>query len=238
LIPAAIVCVSQDTLQKHQRIGYKSPVFEIIHNGVDLRVFRPSDTDRVRMRKELGVGQEEVLVGFVARWDPYKDHENLFKALALLIEQGLIFRCALVGAGMDASNIPLINLVQQHKLQSHVILAGPRHDIPAVMNALDLHVLSSSAESFGNVVVEAMACGTPCVVTDVGAAALIVGDTGWVVPPGQPIALAAGIEQAFANLGEQKKHARGQRRRERMKRGFSLDAMVNSYIRLWKQVAK
>ena len=107
-------------------------------------------------------------------------------------------RCVLVGRGMTGENAELAALIEQLGLAERIVLAGPSDDVPAVMNGLDVHVLSSCAEGFPNVVAEAMACSAYCVVTDVGDAAFIVGETGIVVPPEQPEALARGIEPGWA----------------------------------------
>ena len=96
----------------------------------------------------------------------------------------------LVGRGMTGENAELAALIERLGLAERIVLAGPSDDVPAVMNGLDVHVLSSCAEGFPNVVAEAMACSAYCVVTDVGDAAFIVGETGIVVPPEQPEALA------------------------------------------------
>jgi len=120
-------------------------------------------------------------------------------------------------------------------LDDHVILLGPRSDILAIMNALDLHILSSFSESMPLAIIEAMACGTPCVVTDVGDANLVVGNTGWVVPPKDAKALAVSIETAIKALKKNGKDELGQRCRKIIEEKYSLDVMVESYVKLWKK---
>lgn len=120
-------------------------------------------------------------------------------------------------------------------LLEHVRLLDQRSDIPAVMNALDVHVLSSTTEGFPNVVAEAMTCGTPCVTTDVGDAALIVGDTGWVVPSSSSEQLFEAITKALnekqTNAGAW--NARQQAARQRIEDNFSIETMVGKYHRVW-----
>lgn len=146
-------------------------------------------------------------------------------------------RCALVGPGMTKDNADLVALVKAHNLWEQVLLLGPRDDIPAVMNALDTHVLSSSfGEAFPNVVAEAMACGTPPIVTDVGDAALIVGDCGWVVAPKDAVRLAGAIADAMAAMGcAESWQARKQACRERVTEEFSLARMTAAYRAVWQE---
>lgn len=238
VLPVAIVFVSKESIEIHRKLGFRSSVNKIIPNGVDLIHFRINETERIQIRSEWGIGSDELLLGFVARWDPYKDHRNLLEALSLLAEKSIVFRCALVGSEMDEENLPLTALIAAYGLVKHIILAGPRPDIPAVMNALDLHVLSSIGEAFPNAILEAMACGTPCVTTDVGGVASIVGDTGWVVPPRAPEALATAIESAIGAFDGKGKGALGRACRERIEQHFNLNAMVDSYIKLWKESVK
>lgn len=236
VIPLAIVYVSKEALEAHRKLGFRSSLSLTILNGVDIERFRPDHTERSRIREEWGVGPEDFLLGYVARWDPYKDHRNLLSALSILAERAIPFRCALVGAEMDAGNAALAGEISAHGLEKRMIAAGSRSDIPAVMNALDLHVLSSAAEAFGNVTVEAMAAGTPCVTTNVGPATLIVGNTGWLVEPNAPHALAATIESAMVKIKEKGKYRLGEATRDRVKRLFSLERMVQSYLTLWNDL--
>jgi glycosyltransferase involved in cell wall biosynthesis len=104
------------------------------------------------------------------------------------------------------------------------------------MNALDLHVLPSVGEAFPNVVAEAMACGTPCVVTDVGDAAYIVGDTGWVVPPKDSSRLAQAIQDAMLEIQTSGRETFGIKCRERIQNNFSLEKVADAYIGLWQRV--
>jgi glycosyltransferase involved in cell wall biosynthesis len=237
-VPAAIACCSVHATAVHQAIGYQANKFTVIPNGYDLARFTPDDAARARLRAEWGVVGNEIMLGMVARWDPQKDHENLLKALANLMAAGVNFRCILVGTGMHESNTALAGLLHSLVLQDRVILAGPRDDIPAVMNALDLHVLSSAGEAFPNALAEAMACGTPCVTTDVGDAALIVGETGWVVPPQNSERLAQGIFEGLAVLSSRGRAVIGNECRQRIKENFSVDRMVDAYVTLWQRVIK
>jgi glycosyltransferase involved in cell wall biosynthesis len=236
-IPAAIACCSGQAASVHQAIGYCAEKFTVIPNGYDLSRFMPDPEAGKRLRLEWGIQPDQALIGMVARWDRQKDHDNLLRALAQFKDHGAMFRCALVGTGMDRNNAILVSKIDQLGLTDRVILAGRRDDIPAVMNALDLHVLSSAyGEAFPNVVAEAMACGTPCVVTDVGDAALIVGPAGWVVPPQDAEALARGIQQSLAAVGAKGAAVLGQNCRARIEENFGLEKMVAAYVRLWEHV--
>lgn len=235
--PARIVACSEAAMSAHKEFGYKEPGFVVIPNGVDLDVFSPNVASRYRLRTQWGVSDKVPIVGMVARFDPYKHHTNLIEALHLVSLRGCVFRAVLVGSQVDQENVHLTQLVTALGLTDKVRLLGPTNDVPSVMNAIDVHVLSSSAESFGNVLIEAMACGTPCVTTHVGDAALIVGDTGWVVPPRDPLALAASIQNALQAWQDRDQWAKRQTAcRARIVKNFSIDAMVRRYREVWRAV--
>src|SRR5690606_35425298 len=147
-------------------------------------------------------------------------------------------RCVLIGHGMDASNLELAALLRRHGVAEHVILLGRRDDGPALMNGLDIHVLSSRAEGFPNVVAEAMATGVLCVVTDVGDAAAMVDDTGWIVPSRNAAALAGAIDAAVAVLDMPERLERAERGRRRVEDLYSLQAMVDNYHVVWRRLAQ
>ncbi len=233
-VPIAIVSNSEHAAEVHVQAGYSPDKLVNIPNGYPLNRFRPDETARDELLHELNLKHDVVLMGMVARFDPYKDHENLFGALLTVARKGRQVTCLLVGHGMSMTNQPLAHLVGKYGVQEMVKLIGPRDDVPKIMAALDAHVLSSAAESFPNVLAEAMACGTPCVTTDVGDAALIVGDTGWVVPHSDPAALAHAIQEALDEMKDSAKwNTRKEACRKRVIENYSLERMIVSYIRVW-----
>lgn len=232
-LPRKIVCCSVESARAHETMGYRAKRLHLIPNGYDLSRFAVDPRAGTRVRMEWGVGGEDVLIGMVARWHPVKNHANLLCALAMVPPH---IRCVLVGTGMEASNAGLTNLLRRYGVEQRVLLAGPRDDIPAVMNALDVHVLASDGEAFPNAVAEAMACGTPCVTTAVGDAPLIVGTVGEVVPVRDSPALARAIVETTARLRQEGPARVGARCRARIERKFSLQSMVSKYVRLWESV--
>ena len=108
-----------------------------------------------------------------------------------------------------------------------------------IMNGLDIYVQSSSyGEGFPNVVAEAMSCGTPCVVTDVGDASFIVGKTGWIVPPKNSSKLANAIEASFKEIDKNHWNERRNKARSRIRNEFDINKMIKSYNKLWNLVYK
>lgn len=229
-LPRLIICCAQDARMRHEQAGYVGEKLVTIPNGYDLSRFTHDEAGRTRLRKAWQVGPETWLFGCVARWDPLKDHANLLEAFARLRQRypDAPLRCVLVGRDMDAGNQALVDMLQRLGIEDDVILAGPSQEIPAVMSALDTHVLSSLAEGFPNVVAEAMACGTPVVATDVGDAAMIVGPDGWLVPARDPAALAEGMAQAWQARG-----AGADSGRASVKARFGLERMARRYQDVW-----
>lgn len=236
-VPSYIVSCSQTGVDVHRDLGYASSKFRVIPNGYDVERFVPDAQARSRLRDHFGVPWNLPILGMVARFDPYKDHRTLLSALARLKVQREDFLCLLVGTGMIADNPKLCAWLDEFDLRDQVRLLGPRTDIPALMNALDVHVLSSSMEAFPNVLCEAMACGVPCVTTDVGDAGKIVGETGWRVPPGNPALLAQAITRAlYAKRTDLSVWtARQEAARRRIMDNFSINQMTAKYHQVWQE---
>lgn len=235
VIPSRIISCSDEGARHHASLGYASERLVVVPNGYDLERFRPDPDARARVRAEWQVGADDLVIGMVARFDPLKDHGNLIAAMRQVQDMGREVVWVLAGNDMTPQNETLTSLLQQQGIRAPVHLLGARPDIPAIMNGLDIHVLSSLLEGFPNVVSEAMACGTPCVTTAVGDAALIVGDTGWVVPARDAGSLAQGIAHAIGARQDASAWVqRSQAARARIAERFSAATMCNGYRAVWK----
>lgn len=212
--------------------GFPVTKTSVIPNGINTDHFLPDPCARQKIRKEFALSDEEIVIGLVARLDPMKDHPVFFKAAVTLMQQNLQVRFLCVGDGNESYRTELHTLAEQSGLGSNLIWVGSRNDMPSIYNALDILVSTSYTEGFPNVIAEAMACGVPCVVTDVGDSRLIVGDTGFVVPPKQPDVLAQKIQRMIELLSTQREKLILQTR-DRIVKNFSANAMVMAtYSRL------
>jgi glycosyltransferase involved in cell wall biosynthesis len=239
-VPRTIISCSKGAASLHVSLGYDRGRMTIVPNGYNVSSFSHDAAARRALRNAWGIPGDAVVLGTVARWDPQKDHPNLLQALSEVdVASPRSIRLVLVGPDMTESNPDLMSLLRKHGWQDRTVLLGRRRDVPAIMSALDLHVLPSVAEAFPNVLAEAMACETPCVVTDTGDAALIVGETGWVVPPRDPHALARALDEAMTSLAD---HQSGRElqvaARARIVDNFSLDRMVRGYADTWRNALR
>ena len=239
LIPKFIITVSKKAKKIYEKIGYNGKIIKFIPNGYDLSILKINKHQKKNFKKKIKIKKKIPLIGKVARFDPQKDHLNLLNALSLIRSKNINFLCVLVCFNMNKKNINLMSDIKRLKLTNHVKLLGQNDDISEVMNGLDLHILSSSyGEGFPNVVAESMACGTPCVVTDVGDSALVVGKTGWIVPPKNPAKLAKAVENALLEKGSNKWNKRCKKARLRIKQNFSIGNMIKLYDKGWNRVYK
>jgi glycosyltransferase involved in cell wall biosynthesis len=187
----AIIVNSEAGMRHAARRGMPQQRMIIVRNGIDTGMFRPDRASGDRLRALWHCDDDIVLVGVVGRLDPMKDHETFITAAALVRDRDIRFVC--VGQGDESHAAMLRQRAEEAGLAARLVWAGRQDDMPSVYNALDICCLSSMTEGFPNVLGEAMACGVPCVTTDVGDAAMIVGDTGIVVPPSNPEELADGL---------------------------------------------
>ena len=231
-LPHNIVCNSVNSACIHQSIGFKSQSFVIIPNGFDVDFFQPDSQSKSKILSELSIPPNSSLVGLLARFHPQKNHKGFVEAAAQVIKANSRVYFLLAGADVDWNNAALVSWIDEHGLRNRFRLLGRRDDIPSFLAALDVAVCASWGEGFPNVVGEAMACEIPCVVTDVGDCADIVGDTGWVVKPGDFHALGGSIISALM-MPRVERMSMGKRARERIIKHYALPAIVSRYENLY-----
>ncbi len=235
-IPKMIVCCSEESKQVHAGLGYVEDRMLVIPNGFDLEAFGPSKEAKKSLRSELGLKQDSMLIGMAARFNPQKDHFTLIQAARQLKNQGGEFFFVLCGQGIDWENDKVSGWIKEAGLEDRFFLLGPRSDMPRITAAFDMAWLSSAyGEGFPNVLGEAMACGVPCVATDVGDSAEIIGDTGRIVPPKDPNALAESIKKLI-DIGPEGRANIGKRARQRVGERFELGTVVRQYQELYLSV--
>jgi glycosyltransferase involved in cell wall biosynthesis len=234
--PDRILYNSRTASAQHGAIGYRTEKTLVIPNGFDTVLFAPSPEARQSVRSELGVAESTFLIGLVGRFHPMKGHASFLRAAKLLLEQYPDVQFVLSGKEVSWSNQFLCDLVQRLGLVERVHLLGERQDMPRITAALDIASSSSSyGEGFPNVIGEAMSCAVPCVVTDVSDLPWVVGETGKVIPPRDPKALAEAWAELI-ELGIEGREALGQAARRRVIQYFPLDRVVAQYEALYESV--
>lgn len=235
-LPSKIVCCSEQSRRNYERDGFDRTRMLVIPNGFDMDAFRPDADAREAIRRELRVPADAALVGLVARFDPLKDHATFLRAAAHLVRTQPDTHFLMCGHNVDRDNLELVAQIEAVGLRDRCHLLGARRDVARIHASLDVATSSSISEAFPLVVGEAMACGTPCVVTDVGDSALVVGPTGRVVPPKDPAALAAAWGEMLA-LGPAGRTTLGLAARQRVRERFDLRAVTRRYEALYEQLA-
>jgi len=196
-VPRAILCNSVKAAEVHVERGYDTRKIHIIPNGVDTTRHQPDPAAYRSVRAELGLPASSRLIGLVGRYHPLKGHATFLTAAGQLANLAPEVEFLLCGEGVSPDNGELVDQISAHGLAGKAHLLGLRSDIPRLTAALDIATSASYGEALSNVIIEAMACGVPCVVTDVGDSATVVGDTGWVVAPRDAQALAEALLEAL-----------------------------------------
>jgi glycosyltransferase involved in cell wall biosynthesis len=208
--------------------GYPAERMTVISNGIDVDYFKPVEGKRlINMCRKWGVTSEDIIIGLAGRIVPRKGHATFLRAAEKLssIYPDVHFVC--IGGGKDGYLAKLRSLSQQLGVEKRVTWAGLETDMPAVYGALDVATNAThSHEGFSNVIGEAMACEVPCVVTDVGDSAFVVGSSGIVVPSQDPAALAQAWERLL-NMPVERREELGVVARKRIVQEFSVPILVD-----------
>lgn len=237
-VPKKIIYCASKSREVQESIGFNKIKGEVISNGYDMGSFSQNRLLGTTFRNELNISNKTFVIGHVGRYNPQKDHKTLLESFSILKQKKFDFSAVVIGTNLDENNHKLVNILNDNNLIDCVYLAGKRDDIPAVMNGIDLFVLSSAfGEAFPNVLNESMACGTPCVATDVGDSSLIIGKTGWIVPTQDPLAIANSIVKAAEEklVDSNSWSQRESDCRKRIVENFSIEKMILKYKKVWSQ---
>ncbi len=233
--PRCIVSCSQVALEDHARIGYPRAKMLWISNGIDTQRFRPSETARAETRQRLGLTENAPVLGFVGRFHEMKNLPLLLRAFALLTARLPAARLVLCGVREEDLDTECRSLAAALPEPERVVWLPFQSEPELFYPALDLFTLSSRTEACPMTVLEAMACGVPCVTTDVGDCALLTQDTGAATPPGDAAALCAAWEERL-RLAPEARAAAGTAARQRVMEHFTLEQAAESYMRLYESL--
>lgn len=240
LSPAAdtIIYNSEVSARQHESAGYAAGKRIVIPNGFDLGTMGFRAEVRQSVREEFGLAPDTLLVGQVARHHPMKGHLRTLQAAVPVVQSNPHARFLFIGLGVTPANQDLAEPIHAMGLDDKVILAGERADVARLMTAMDVVVSASEwGEGFPNVLGEAMAAGVPCVATDVGDSASVIGECGTVVAAGNPEGLARAIENLLTLTPEQRS-AIGLQARERVKQFYAIDRVAALYLDAYKDGAR
>lgn len=221
---------------QHEAFGYDRARGVVIPNGFSPDRMTPDPKAAEEVRHEFSLPEAAPIVGHVARFHPIKDHATFLRAAVEVARRVPEARFLLVGREVTPDNPALAGLVPPD-LMARFIFTGERQDVPRLMQAMEVFCLSSLSEAFPNVLGEAMACAVPCVTTDVGDSATIVGETGLVVPPSDSAALVRALTDMLERPSGERR-VLGLAGRDRIAEHYCLDAIAERYARLYEGMTR
>jgi len=237
IIPNHIVFVSNYSIKRHLKLGFCKNKIRLITNGFTIKDEVNIYRNREFLEREFSILKDFKIFAMISRYHPVKDFKTLLLSLKKLKENFKNFKCLLIGHNIY-QNKELEFLVNSYQLNTNVLLVGEIRDITSLMSGFDLLFLSSLSESFPNVIIEAMANGTPCISTNVGDISLIIDDeTGWVIPKSDPQAFSRSILLAINEMDN--KFLWNERRLKcisKIKNNYSFEKMNNNYVELWENI--
>jgi len=235
-VPNIVFVNSHQGLAHHQKCGFHPRRWHLIPNGFDVSHFAPNESRRDALRRELGLPLESRLIIFPARFDVMKDHETFLRAAKIVAGKRDDVYFVLAGKDIDEKNSTLLRLIKELSLQSKVVLLGERNDIANILPGVDVVGLSSAfGEGFPNILGEAMACAVPCVASDVGDIRDIAAQTGIIVPPRDPQAMAAAWCKTL-DLPAEERHKLGDMARNRIRDNYSIETVTAIYEEIYEQM--
>jgi len=235
-IPKKIICVAHASKEAHKDIGYDNSKMLVINNGFNIEKFRSASISRSKLRKSLGISEKHKIVVSVARYNQVKDHSTFVKASGLVAERHKDVCFMLIGRDLSCLNTELVEMVNSTGKPDIFYLLDEVTDVSSYLQASDIFCLHSTTEGFPNALGEAMAAGLPCVATDVGDAAFLLGSCEYISPPASPVELAEKIG-ALLLLPEVARKEIGDLSIKRIKNNFTMDLISHQYYMVYNSIA-
>ena len=234
--PIYIICNSQSGTNVHKKIGYAKDKFKVIGNGFDTELFKPCEQSYRELRQQLKIPQNSRIIGFVARFHHQKNHFGFFQAAKIIHNSIPNAHFVLCGENIQKSNNCLNRMLNRLGDVSYIHLLGIQKDMASITAGFDIAISNSTVgEGFPNVIGEAMACGVPCVATDVGDSSYLIADTGITIPPNNPKILA----KACIELLTMKRapfQELGRKAKLRIRQHFGIKKIAKEYEQLYLSV--
>ena len=236
-MPTAIVTNSKAGRTYHESRGYRPKSWRLIPNGVDTELFSPSAARRSKTRTELGIDNDQFVIGVVGRYDRVKNHEGALRLASVLCKQRPDVRFIFAGKNLDRKNPAIDNLILDLGISDRCHLLGERNDIAAIYRTFDVFLSTSLSEGLPNCIGEAMATAVPCAATDVGDTQDLIGNTGLVFPPNDiDAATAACID--LIDRSQIERDQLGREGRRRIESMYAIKAESSAYARLYRELAE
>ncbi|OQX06984.1 MAG: hypothetical protein BWK73_29325 [Thiothrix lacustris] len=234
-IPSKIICVANAAKVSHYK--YNNEKMIIIPNGYAIDAIQKTakNTQKEKYPAELNIRNDRLIIGSIGRFNDYKDFPTFIKAANILLASQQDIQFLLIGRDIDSNNKTLMSLINDTINPNAFILLGERNNIPELLSLMDIFCLHSISEGFPNVLGEAMCIGLPCVTTDVGDAALMVGEHGSIVPHSNPEKLAAAL-QVMIDQTPQERTNIGQALSQRIRNHYSIANVQKAYETLYHEV--
>lgn len=232
VMPDRIIACGEEPRRVHEGYGYARKKMRVVPNGFDLSAFRPCNKAREEIRRSLGIPAEAPVICMLARLHAVKDYPGLLRAIEYLDDPSVHFVFA--GSGVVSSEPLFAEALSNSRHRDRVHLLGARDDPSKLWAAADIGTLSSSSEGFPNAMGEAMCCEVPCVATAVGETAVLIADTGRIVPPRDPVALARGWRELLA-LTPEERRVLGRRARQRMATVYSIESVAKQFQEIYDE---
>jgi glycosyltransferase involved in cell wall biosynthesis len=236
-VPQRILYVAESARKVHEALGYDPAKAAVIPNGYLLPSPEEAAESRQRMRDELGLAADSILIGSAGRFSPQKNYAGFVAAAPRIARKFPEARFLIFGREVTWENDELAGWIRQSGLSDRFHLLGEQRNVHDWLSALDIFALFSIGEGFPNIVAEAMSVGVPCIVTDVGDAALLVADTGIVISSGDLNGLTSGLERLIS-AGEGERRRLGEAGRRRVETTYSLSAVAERYASLYEEMAR